>query len=370
MDFAFDETQEAIRGLAKKILSDLVTPDNLRELEKSGEWFHRPVWDALAKAEMLGLAIPEEQGGAGLGLVEVCLILHHVGRTAAPVPALATLIMGAMPVAEFGTDAQKQRYLPGVVKGETVLTAALAAEGSSDPRDTRIVARTADSGSRLSGTVTAVPTASLADAIVVPARDEAGLIGLFLVETASDGVAIEAQVATNEEPFGLVTFEDAPCEPLGPCTAGGESVEWLRLRTLVGLCALQLGVAEKAMFMTAEYAGERKQFGVPIGTFQAVTQRIGDVYIDVQAMKVSLWNAAWRLASGRDATREVAIAKFWAAEGGHRAVAAAQHIHGGMGFDRDYPLFRYFLSAKRNEFTLGGANAQLASLAAQTFLDQ
>lgn len=367
MDFAFDETQEAIRGLAKKILGDLVTPENLRELEKSGEWFHRPVWDALAKAEMLGLAVPEAQGGAGLGLIEVCLILHHVGRTAAPVPALATLVMGALPVAEFGTEDQKQRYLPGVAKGETVLTAALATAGSNDPRDTPVLARNVDGRTRLTGHVSAVPTPSLADAIVVPARDEAGLVGLFLVESTSDGVSIESQIATNSEPFGLVTFEDATCEALGVCTEGGESVEWLRLRTLVGLCALQLGVAEKAMFMTAEYSGERKQFGVPIGTFQAVTQRIGDVYIDIQAMKVSLWNAAWRLASGRDATREVAIAKFWAAEGGHRAVAAAQHIHGGMGFDRDYPLFRYFLSAKRNEFTLGGANAQLAALGAHTF---
>jgi len=114
--------------------------------------------------------------------------------------------------------------------------------------------------------------------------------------------------------------------------------------------------------MTAKYAGERKQFGVPIGAFQGVTQRVGDAYIDVQAMRSSMWQACWRLDQGRDADKELAVAKFFASDAGARVVAAAQHVHGGMGFDRDYPLYRYFMTSKHLELTLGSAPESLTRL--------
>jgi alkylation response protein AidB-like acyl-CoA dehydrogenase len=133
---------------------------------------------------------------------------------------------------------------------------------------------------------------------------------------------------------------------------------------MLGICALKLGLAEKSLFMTASYTTERKQFGVPIGTFQAVSQRAGDAYIDVAAMRATLWQAAWRLSQGLDAKRELHIAKFWSSEGGHRVAATAQHLHGGMGFDRDYPLHRYFLWGKQLEFSLGGASEHIADLGA------
>ena len=119
---------------------------------------------------------------------------------------------------------------------------------------------------------------------------------------------------------------------------------------------------ETVKAMTLDYLRTRRQFGVPIGTFQGVTQRLGDAYIDVQAMDVSLWKAAWRLSERLDASRELAVAKLWASEGGSRVVCAAQHIHGGMGFDRDYPLFRYFLTSRQLELTLGGPQAHLRAL--------
>jgi hypothetical protein len=133
-------------------------------------------------------------------------------------------------------------------------------------------------------------------------------------------------------------------------------------RTILGTCAVELGIAEQALLMTARYAAERKQFGVPIGTFQGVTQRVGDAYIDVQAMRTSMWQACWRLDQGIAADRELAVAKLLASEAGARVVAAAQHVHGGMGFDRDYPLYRYFMTSKHLEFTLGGAHESLTRL--------
>jgi alkylation response protein AidB-like acyl-CoA dehydrogenase len=143
---------------------------------------------------------------------------------------------------------------------------------------------------------------------------------------------------------------------------GEQVLSYLVDRTILGMCAVEFGIAEQALFMTANYAGERKQFGVPIATFQGVTQRVGDAYIDVQVMRASMWQACWRLDQGLDADKELAVAKFFASEGGARVVSAAQHVHGGMGFDRDYPLYRYFLTSKHLEFSLGGTHESLTRL--------
>ena len=145
---------------------------------------------------------------------------------------------------------------------------------------------------------------------------------------------------------------------------GADLIESLRTRALVALCAVQLGVAERALRIAAEYTTGREQFGRPIGSFQAVQQRMADAFIDVEAIRWTTWHAAWLIAHGRPADRAARIAKFWAAEAGARVAATAQHVHGGIGIDITYPLHRYFLWAKHNELTLGPAAAQLAHLGA------
>jgi 3-oxocholest-4-en-26-oyl-CoA dehydrogenase beta subunit len=137
---------------------------------------------------------------------------------------------------------------------------------------------------------------------------------------------------------------------------------WMLDRALVGLCATQVGVAEGALRMAADYTSERQQFGRPLSTFQGVALKAADAYVDTEAMRVTLWQAAWRLTAGLDAAKEVLVAKWWAAEGGQRVVHITQHLHGGMGADVDYPVHRYFLWGKQIEDTLGGASAQLARL--------
>ena len=134
MDFSFTEEQDAVRELARQIFEGQLTQERLKELEGAGEHIDHRVWSELAKANLLGIALPESVGGSGLGIIELLLILEQVGRTAAPVPVLATLLMGAAPLAEFGTDGQQQRLLPGVVSGERVLTAALVEAGAEPHR--------------------------------------------------------------------------------------------------------------------------------------------------------------------------------------------------------------------------------------------
>ncbi len=144
--------------------------------------------------------------------------------------------------------------------------------------------------------------------------------------------------------------------------ASGDAVHWLVARATVALCALQLGVLERALELTAAYAREREQFGRPIGSFQAVAQRLADGYIDVEAARLTMWEAAWRIAQPLSCPTEIATAKFWAAEAGHRVAHTAVHVHGGTGIDTDGALHRYFVAAKRNEFALGGATDQLRRL--------
>lgn len=365
MDFSFTEEQYSIRDLVRQVLTDIVTDDSLKALGKRGVWFHERAWTQLAASEMLGLAIPEEYGGAGLGLTELCLLLQQVGRTVAPIPAIETLVSSALPIAEFGTAEQRDRFLASIAQGRTFLTPALVDAGSRDPLRPSAVAKPERDGFRVTGVFTNVAYADLADRIVVPARTEDGSAVVLLVDPKGEGVRLGQQRGTNGQPLWLLELENAPVttgDVLAGPDRGAEALAFIVDRTTLAICAVEYGIAEQALYMTASYSGERKQFGVPIGVFQGVTQRVGDAYIDVQAMRSSMWQACWRLDQGLDAQKELAVAKFFASEAGARVVAAAQHVHGGMGFDRDYPLYRYFMTSKHLEFTLGGASESLTKL--------
>jgi len=365
MDFSFSEDQNGIRALLKKVLTDIVTADSLKALDKEGTWFHERAWRQLAESEMLGLAIPEEYGGAGMGLTELCIMLQQVGRTVAPIPAIETLVSAALPLAEFGTAAQKDRFLGGIAQGSTIMTAALVDSGSRNPLNPTSTAKSDGDGWRVSGRFSNVAYADLAERILVPARTESGSIVVLLVDPKADGVRLSEQHGTNGQPLAQLDLTGAPVaatDTLGGEDHGEQVLRYVVDHTILAMCAVEYGIAEQALFMTANYTGERQQFGAPIATFQGVTQRLGDAYIDVQTMRSSMWQACWRLDQGLGADKELAIAKFFASEAGARVVAAAQHVHGGMGFDRDYPLYRYFLTSKHLEFTLGGTHESLTRL--------
>lgn len=366
MDFSYNEEQEAIRALATQILDGQVTQERLKEIEAGDERFDRRTWSELAKANLLGIALPEDVGGSGLGFIEICLLLEQVGRRTAPVPVLPTVVMGALPIAQFGSDEQRQAILPSVVRGETVLTAALVELGT-DPLHPMTTARRDGDSWKLDGVKICVPAGLLADRILVPAQTGEGAIGVFIVSPASDGVTLERQDTTSGLPEARIELEGvtvAAGDVLGDPMGGAAIVDWIVERTTAALCAMATGVCEEALRMTAEYTKTREQFERPIATFQAVGQRAADAYIDTEAVRLTALQAMWRLDAGLPATEEVAIAKFWTAEGGQRVVHAAQHLHGGIGVDRDYPLHRYFLWAKQIELTLGGTTPQLLRLGA------
>jgi acyl-CoA dehydrogenase len=361
MDFNLSEEQQAIRDLSAQIFQGRATPERVRVIERTEERIDRELWSELARANLLGIALPEDVGGSGLGLVELALLLEEQGRRVAPVPLLATVVMGALPFAEFGTAEQRTRWLPGVIAGEVVLTAALAEMGDGDPSRPSTTAVQAGDGWRLDGLRMSVPAAHVAARILVPARHSSG-VGVFVVDPSADGVQLQRAETTNREIHSHLVLDGAPAEALGDPQAGETMIKWMVERAIVGIAALQVGVAEDALRQAAQYTSERVQFGRQLSTFQGAAIKAADGYIDCEAMRVTMWQAAWRLSAGYDATAEVEVAKWWAAEGGQRVVHATQHLHGGLGADVEYPVHRYFLWGKQLEDMLGGAGYHLARL--------
>ncbi|PWK87118.1 alkylation response protein AidB-like acyl-CoA dehydrogenase [Lentzea atacamensis] len=301
MDFTLTEAQRELAALTRKILDSSAEP-----------------WPDLVKSGV----VPESPDE--FGVLEQCSVLVELGRAVAAVPYLPTMV-AASALAEFGTAEQRSRWLtPG-----TVLSVALA---------------------EADGAKTTVPFATSAAAFLV-SHDEQ----VFLVEAGRLDITPQELVDGSEAGW----FEFSGGEPVP-----GLTPEWLVTRYTLGLCAFQLGVTERALELTAEYARTRVQFDRPIGSFQAVAQRLADAYIDVAAIRLTLWQAAWRLSEGLHADAEVATAKFWAADAGHRVAHTAVHVHGGTGIDMSHDVHKYFTAAKRAEFELGGATAQLLKLSA------
>ncbi len=360
MDFTLSEAQDELAGLARKILAERDTP-----------------WADLAAAGVLAAGLPTSLGGAGLGLLEHCSVLAEIGRAVSDVPYLASIVLGAGAIAEFGSPEQRRRWVGPAGQGSVVLTAALAEEDGDDPRAPSATAVRTAGGWVLSGVKTAVPAAPQADLFLVPTATSDGVL-VFLVEPSDARVTVEPQQLTDFAEAGRVVLDSVALDDdrvLGAPGQGGQIADWLVSRATVGLCATQAGVIERALELTAEYARNRVQFGRPIGSFQAVTQRLADAYIDAEAVRLTMWQAAWLLASGGEGEAEalgvgtaVATAKFWAADAGHRVAHTAVHVHGGLGIDMSYPVHRYFVAAKHHEFALGGATAQLRRIGAELAL--
>ncbi len=381
MEFGFSEQQAAVRESVEAIIAGSVTPDRVRAVEGSADRMDRALWSALAQADLLGLAVPDAYGGSGCGMVELALLLEAQGQAVAPVPLWASTVLGGLPIAAFGSDQLRDGALRGLAAGTTVLTAALtdvagdlASGGPGRPAVRAEQSGAVPGGLRLTGTAFAVPYAHVADRVLVPAATAEGGVVVAAVDPSAAGVGVERACTTNREIHPHLHLDEVEVPPSdllagGEANRGAEMVEWMLERAWTGLCALQVGVAEAALSQTVNYLNQREQFGRPLATFQAAKLRAADAAIDIEAMRVTLWQAAWRLDHGLPAGPAVAIATWFAKEAGQRVVHATQHLHGGMGADIDYPIHRYFLWGKQIELLLGGPSAQLARLGRQVVDD-
>ncbi|KUL41495.1 acyl-CoA dehydrogenase family protein [Actinoplanes awajinensis] len=362
-DFALDDAQEAIVRLAGEVLSDHDSApgrglgsapgrnhDNApgRGLGGGPAGGHdgaaAGLWKSLGQAGLLGLAVPRELGGAGLGALETGLLLTEIGRHAAAVPAWSTLALGVLPVARWGTPAQQRDLLPGVLEGR-VLTAALGGLHGTGPRDQGAPVPVADDG-RLSGTCHDVPDADQAHRILIPVGER-----VVLVDPAAAGVTV------RRTPGGFaVLLADVASEPLGDGKAD------IHRYAVSGAAALGDGALAGALRMTADHVRDRHQFGRPLATFQAVAQQIADVYVTSRTMHLAALAAGWGVDDGAEDDSDLWTAAYWMSSEVLPALRTCHHLHGGLGLAADYPLHRHTALVRELVRHLGGAEQCLDRL--------
>ncbi|MFF2958298.1 acyl-CoA dehydrogenase family protein [Streptomyces sp. NPDC057963] len=397
MDFTFTEEQQAATEAARAVFSD-VAPDGVPSPAlvpgAVAEDIDRSLWAGLAASDLLSLTLSPEHGGAGLDPVALCLVLRESAKVLARVPLLETCGV-AMALQRYGDPGLAAELLPRVGRGELVLTVGANGRSGHDPAELAVTARrdvparndrpgaepgegpdespgfatgNADgdaAGWVLDGVQSGVPWAQAADWIAVPAHTGEGRAVLALIRPTHEGVTLAEQVSTSGELFAEVRLDSVRIDGRALIDTAG-TWEWLRALLTTGTCALALGLGEAVLAMTSEYTGKREQFGFPIATFQSVAVQAADRYIDLRAMEVTLWQAAWRISTGADGALpvegDIAVAKIWASDGVRRIVQTAQHLHGGFGADTDYSLHRFHAWAKQIELSLGPAAAHEEAL--------
>jgi 3-oxo-4-pregnene-20-carboxyl-CoA dehydrogenase alpha subunit len=336
MDFTLGETQQAVSQLAAQVLTD---PDP---------------WKELARAGLLDVSPPD-----GLGVLEVAVLLTEIGQRAPSMKALATLMTGALPLARWGRPDLRSDVLRGVASGELLLSAAL--------REPPTPPTTAVTDGTITGTKIGVPYAAEAHLLLVPARltparltparpapppPDSMIMGSFdhiateiahdhgvaLVRPDAEGVRLTRTPSSSGEPEYALELDHAPVEGM---LGGADCVRDLYQLAVAGACALADGVVAGALALTRDHVASREQFGRPLAAFQAVSQQIADVYIASRTMHLAALSACWRLAEGRDAAADLAVAGYWCAEQAPRSVRLCHHLHGGIGMDVTYPLHRF-----------------------------
>ena len=313
MDFTTTEAANDLGGLARSIVDSVCTPDRQRELDKLDERFDRDLWSKLIDADILSTTAPESLGGGGFGVLEETAVLVALGRQIAAVPYLESVVLAAGALAKFGSEALQREWAAPAVTGEKILTVALDGEMGQGPVQAQSVGR------RLPRSPAPGPLVGygpVADAFLVPAETDSG-VKVFLVAADDPGVSITSLDTTGHGSVGHLDLQGATSTPTAS-SAATRCVDWLTTRATLGRSAFQLGVLERALELTAEYAREREQFDRPIGSFQAVGQRLADGYIDIKGLRLTVTQAAWRLSEDLPADLEVGTAAFWAAEAGHR----------------------------------------------------
>lgn len=347
MEFALDETQQAVRDLAADVLDG-----QAQRFEADGEiGFDVAAWKTLGESGLLSLAVPERLGGDGLGPLEVGLVLRAVGRAGARVPALATLALGVLPIARLGTERQQDELLD---ESGRVFTAALNEPSNPLPEQPSTRLR----GTRVTGRKIGVQNADIAHRVLVSAATDEGP-AVLLVDPAADGVRLhEAPAALGSD--WVVQFDDVPAEILGE----GAGLADLHACALAGVCALGDGAVAAALDLTAEHVRTREQFGKPLAAFQAVAQQIADVYVLARTLHLATLSACWRLGTERDAAEDLDVAAYWLAEKAPAAMRTCQHLHGGLGLDITYPMHRHYSRIKDLARLAGGAGNRLEAIAA------
>lgn len=366
MDLGLDEQQEMLRNFARDFLEKECPESLVRAMEEDEKGYSPELWQKMAQQGWMGLIIPEEFGGAGMNLCELVVLLEEFGRALVPGPFISTVVLGAVPIMEAGTDEQKNQFLPKIASGDLIMTMALTEPSAKWTADgVQLEAKKEGADYVLNGTKLFVPDAHVTDYMVVVARTGKGStpedgITLFLVDSKSPGIKFELLKTIASDKQCEVTFENVkvpPASVLGQEGKGWPIVEKTQKVATVAACAYLVGLSQMDFDITLNYAKERVQFGRPIGSFQAIQHKLADAVIDVDGSRFITYKAAWSLQEGEpDADLMISMAKAWTSDASRRVVAHGQQIHGGIGFTKEYKIQLYFRRQKWMELMWGDAD--------------
>jgi len=356
MNFDFSDDQKQLRDQARKFLAEKCSPKAVRVVLDAKADYDRELWKGLAEMGFLGVAIPEEYGGAGAGHLELCVIAEEMGRALAPVPFSSTVYLAAEALLLAGSDAQKQKWLPKIASGEAIGTLALfEGKGSLSPEGIKLDA----TGGVLDGMKKPVADGAVADFAIVAARTGSSGrdsdISLFLADMKGGGV--EARALTNLDPTrgqAELTFKNSAAEPLGRVGDGFGIIAQLLDRAAVLVAFEQLGGADRALEMGRDYALDRIAFGRPIGSFQAIKHMLADMYVSATLARSNCYYGAWALSTNAAELPEAAAsARISATQAFQHCAKNNIQVHGGMGFTWEFDCHMYYRRANALALGLG-----------------
>lgn len=373
MDLTFSEEQHLIRETARDFLDRECPASLVRAMEAEDRGHPEALWAGMAGLGWLGAAFPEHHGGAGYSFLDLCLLIEEQGRHRAPGPFLPTVVLCGLAIARFGSEAQQADYLGAIAAGERILTYAETEPGGSwGPTRIDLAATAEGDGYRLDGTKTLVPYAHVADELLVAARTrDAGEVGvtLFLVEAGAPGIEREPLETLGGDRQHEVRFHGVRVPAgrvLGPVDGGWPVVQAVNAWGAAATCAEMVGGAQRVLEMSVDYAGQRTQFGRPIGSFQAVQHACADMLSDVETARLIAYEAIWRLSEdvgAAEAAEAVSMAKAWVSDAYQRVCALGHQIHGAVGYTAEHDLQLYFRHARAAELAFGDADHHRERLA-------
>jgi alkylation response protein AidB-like acyl-CoA dehydrogenase len=369
LDLGLNEIQQMLRNSAREFLQAECPPAYVRDMELDERGYSSEMWSAMAEMGWLGLAFPEEYGGEGLGFVELAILLEEMGSALLPGPYFSTVVMAGVALAQAGSEAQKNEYLARITRGQLIATLAITEpSGLWEPRGIEANARRSDGGYVINGVKLYVPNAHVSDYVIVAARTGEGDtdVSLFIVPSNADGLSQTLLQTIASDRQSELTFDKVMVGEsalLGEFNGGWATVDTVLKWGAAGKCAEMLGGAQRVLDMTVQYAKARMQFGRAIGSFQAVQHHAADMAADVDGCRYITYQAAWTLAQGLPAGREVSMAKAWVSDAYQRVCALGHQSHGAVGFTKEYDLQLYSRRAKAAELMFGDADVHLEGVA-------
>ena len=356
VDFGLNEEQEMLKKTARSFLEKECPVSLVRDMEEDEKGYSPELWRKMAELGWLGLVFPEQYGGGGGNFLDLTVLLEEMGRSLVPGPFVPTVVLGGLPILAAGTEEQKQDFLPGIVRGEAILTMALTEPSASYSSQGIEVGAIADNGDYIiNGTKLFVPDAHIARHLLSVVRTGDG-ITLLLADARSPGIRCTLLKTLASDRQCEVIFDKVRVpqqNALGRRGDGWGLVEATLRQAAVAECALMLGGAQRALEMTVDYVKERVQYDRPIGSFQVIQHQCVDMAIDVEGARYITYQAAWRLSQGLPCAREVSMAKAWVGEAANRTCLQACHLHGAIGYTRDHDVQLYLRRVKAAGLTFG-----------------